>query len=73
MAFDCLQLAVSTPYNTTDADLSELPQLPVMFFVYGGGYHGGTMLKMDQARLGDAADVVLVTVNYRVGPLGMKL
>ena len=41
-----------------------------MFFVYGGGYHSGTMLKMDQARLGEVADVVLVTVNYRVGPLG---
>ena len=29
------------------------------------------MLKMDQARLGEVADIVLVTVNYRVGPLGL--
>lgn len=51
-------------------DLPKDQKLPVMFFVYGGGYHGGTMLKMDQARLGEVADFVLVTVNYRVGPLG---
>ena len=36
-----------------------------MFFVYGGGYEYGTQLKMDQARLGDVADIVLVAVNYR--------
>ena len=52
-------------------DLPAEEKLPVMFFVYGGGYTGGTMLKMDQARLGDVADFILVTVNYRLGPLGL--
>lgn len=52
-------------------DLLAEERLPVMFFVYGGGYTGGTMLKMDQARLGDVADFILVTVNYRLGPLGL--
>ena len=44
--------------------------LPVMVFVYGGGYKAGTQLKMGYERLGDVNDVVLVAINYRVGPLG---
>ena len=54
-------------------DLAPEDRLPVMFFVYGGGYTGGSMIKMDQARLGDVADFVLVTVNYRLGPLGKAI
>ena len=53
--------------------LEDKELLPVMFFVYGGGYEYGTQLKMDQARLGEVADIVLVAVNYRVGPLGMDI
>ena len=41
-----------------------------MVFVYGGGYKAGTQLKMGYERLGDVNDVVLVAINYRVGPLG---
>jgi len=61
---DCLHLAVSTP------DLNPDKPLPVMVFVYGGGYKAGTQLKMGYERLGDVNDVVLVAINYRVGPLG---
>ncbi|XP_059085741.1 carboxylesterase 1E-like [Tigriopus californicus] len=66
---DCLHLAVSTPYlpgkDTERADL-----LPVMFFIYGGGFRAGTQMKMGYERLGDVNDVVLVAINYRLGPLG---
>jgi hypothetical protein len=40
--------------------------LPVMVFVYGGGYKAGTQMKMGYERLGDVNDVVLVAVNYRL-------
>ena len=62
---DCLHLAVSTP------DLKPTEPLPVMVFVYGGGFKAGTQLKMGYERLGDVNDVVLVALNYRVGPLGI--
>ena len=61
---DCLHLAVSTP------ELKPSEPLPVMVFIYGGGFKAGTQLKMGFERLGDVNDVVLVAVNYRVGPLG---
>jgi carboxylesterase type B len=44
-----------------------------MFFVHGGAFYAGTSLMMDAARLGDVADVVVVSVNYRVGSLGENL
>ena len=43
-----------------------------MVFIYGGGFKAGTQEKMGYERLGDVNDVVLVAVNYRVGPLGEK-
>ena len=64
VAEDCLHLAVSTP------NLNPEKPLPVMFFVYGGGYKAGTQYKMGYERLGDVNDVVLVAINYRLGPLG---
>ena len=44
--------------------------LPVLFFIYGGGFIAGTQMKMGYERLGEANDFVLVAVNYRLGPLG---
>ncbi len=41
-----------------------------MFFVHGGGFSAGTQIKMGPERLGDVADIVLVSINYRVGILG---
>ena len=38
------------------------------FFVVG--FQAGTQYKMGYERLGDVNDVVLVAINYRVGPLG---
>lgn len=64
---DCLHLAVSTPRLTQDN------LLPVMLFIYGGGFKAGTQLKMGYERLGDVNDVVLVAINYRLGPLGNYL
>ena len=67
---DCLHLAVYTPYDPTTAVAVDMPKLPIMFFVHGGAFQCGTQLFMDAARLGEVADVIVVSINYRVGPLG---
>ena len=41
-----------------------------MFFIYGGGFNAGTQMKMGYERIGDFSDVVLVAINYRLGPFG---
>jgi para-nitrobenzyl esterase len=63
---DCLFLNVFTP-----ADAKDGSKLPVMFWIYGGGYSGGSA--SEPRHNGDALPtkgVVLVTINYRLGVLG---
>jgi para-nitrobenzyl esterase len=62
---DCLYLNVWTPAETSSE------ALPVMMWIYGGAYYEGA--GSNDLYRGDrlAADgVVLVTMNYRLGPLG---
>ncbi|MCF8570018.1 carboxylesterase/lipase family protein [Gordonia sp. HY002] len=63
---DCLTLNVFMPETVSAA-----PR-PVMVFNYGGAYIlGGTSTPIyDGAYLARSRDVIVVTVNYRVGPLG---
>ncbi|MFH8363952.1 carboxylesterase/lipase family protein [Streptomyces anulatus] len=42
-------------------------RLPVMVWIYGGGYTMGMSSEYDGARLAREGEVVLVTLNYRVG------
>jgi para-nitrobenzyl esterase len=61
---DCLNLNVFTPLLEGDR--------PVMVWLHGGGFaigHAGASL-YHGGRLVAAADVVVVTVNYRLGSLG---
>ena len=46
--------------------------LPVMFWVYGGGFVMGDATEENYlpGPLLDTGDVIIVTGNYRVGPLG---
>ena len=60
---DCLYLNVWTPAKT----LKE--KLPVMVWIYGGGFSMGTSSSYNGAPLAREG-VVLVTINYRVGRLG---
>ena len=64
---DCLHLAVSTP---TKPDGEHKENLPVMFFIHGGAFAFGTQIRMGGERLQAWEDVVVVSINYRVGPLG---
>jgi len=61
---DCLYLNVWTPTTSRDA------ALPVMVWIYGGGF----IMGFTDFYRGDALvthhDVVVVTIAYRVGPLG---
>jgi para-nitrobenzyl esterase len=41
-----------------------------MVFLHGGGFLVGSGAEHDATRLVDQGDVVVVTVNYRLGPLG---
>ena len=43
--------------------------LPVMFFIHGGAFYAGTYFGMGPKPLLDH-DVVLVEIQYRLGPLG---
>lgn len=62
---DCLYLNVWTP-AVDDV------KRPVMFWIHGGGYAigSGSWPLYDGANLARRGDVVVVTVNHRLGPLG---
>ena len=65
---DCLYLNVWTPANLSKAASAKLP---VLVYIYGGGFIAGTS---DEPRYDGAAmaarGIVVVTVNYRLGIFG---
>lgn len=60
---DCLFLNVYTP-------AADDGQRPVLFWIHGGGYVGGSGRAYDGSVFVQEHDVVVVTVNYRLGALG---
>jgi para-nitrobenzyl esterase len=62
---DCLQLDIYTP----SADGG---QRPVMVWFFGGGFTNGSAGTYDATSLALSGDVVVVTVNYRLGALGFS-
>ncbi|WP_158167780.1 carboxylesterase/lipase family protein [Mycolicibacterium smegmatis] len=60
---DCLTLNVWTP--PVGKDLR-----PVMVWIHGGGFANGSSDVYDASRLASRGDIVVVTVNYRLGTLG---
>ncbi|HMN45581.1 MAG TPA: carboxylesterase family protein [Povalibacter sp.] len=60
---DCLYLSVYAPANATKP-------LPVMFWIFGGGNNSGYAADYNGSTLAQTHDVVVVTVNYRLGSLG---
>jgi para-nitrobenzyl esterase len=47
-----------------------MPKLPVMVFIHGGDFIGGSSQIYNGFVLAQR-NVVVVTINYRLGPLGM--
>ena len=60
---DCLNLNVYTPS-------SDGQRRPVLFWVHGGSYQNGRGAGQDGTQLCRNGDLVVVTVNYRMGLLG---
>ncbi|KAI1385545.1 alpha/beta-hydrolase [Hypoxylon trugodes] len=66
-AEDCLFLDVYAPTKATPKS-----KLPVYFFIHGGGFNTDSNPNMNGSGLIKASDynIVVVTINYRVGPYG---
>ena len=62
---DCLFLNVFTPKN-----INQEKNLPVMFWIHGGGNTSGESGSYDFSKLATAHNLVIVTINYRLGFLG---
>lgn len=65
---DCLTLDIYTP-KIASSNYSDPPMLPVMVWIYGGGFIAGSKNSYDGNVFMDE-DVVLVQINYRLGPIG---
>ncbi|WP_202819209.1 carboxylesterase/lipase family protein [Actinosynnema sp. ALI-1.44] len=63
-AEDCLYLDVTAP-RTRRGGLK-----PVLVWLYGGAFNTGAAKEFDGARLATSGDVVVVSMNYRLGALG---
>jgi para-nitrobenzyl esterase len=62
---DCLNLNVYAPANTVATS-----RLPVMVWIYGGGFVLGWSGQYDPSALAQNQDVIVVTINYRTGVFG---
>ncbi len=61
---DCLYLNVHAPANSTGKNL------PVMMWIHGGSNTWGRAEQYDPSKLAAQENVVVVVVQYRLGPLG---
>lgn len=62
---DCLYLNIWTPAKSPEE------RLPVLVWIYGGGFSfGSTSAPVHDGKFLARKGVVLVSINYRVGPLG---
>lgn len=62
---DCLYLSVYAPDNIPEGE-----SLPVMVWIFGGGNNSGYAGDYNGGVLAQSQDVIVVTVNYRLGSLG---
>lgn len=60
---DCLFLNIYTPRHDTG-------NKPVMVWIHGGGFVTGSGSEYDGHILAETQDVIVVTINYRLGALG---
>jgi len=61
---DCLYLDIKAPSN------KQVELLPVMFWIHGGGNTTGLKDIYDFSSLVKKHNVIVVTINYRLGPFG---
>ncbi|XP_030858451.3 cocaine esterase-like [Gorilla gorilla gorilla] len=65
MSEDCLYLSIYTPAHSHEGS-----NLPVMVWIHGGGLAFGMASMYDGSMLAALEDVVVVTIQYRLGVLG---
>lgn len=70
---DCLYLSVYAPKLTNEHIANNDKKLPVMVWVHGGGNKVGAGSMYDGSRLAAEQNVIVVSINYRLGPLGWFL
>lgn len=68
-AEDCLYLDIYTPTDATPVGKGGTG-LPVLVWIHGGGNVIGQAANYDGGHLAATQDVVVVAINYRLGPLG---
>jgi para-nitrobenzyl esterase len=62
---DCLYLNIYTPASATPG-----ARLPVMVWIHGGAFITGEGMDYDGSALASQANIIVVTINYRLGILG---
>ncbi len=62
---DCLYVNVYRPAGSTEHD-----RMPVLVYIHGGGFGAGTGSTIDGTPLAGTQQMVVVTLNYRLGALG---
>ncbi|MCP5039509.1 MAG: carboxylesterase family protein [bacterium] len=67
---DCLYLDVFAPARAPDEVPTGSDRLPVMFWIHGGGNSMGWGNQLPASPLARDNDVIVVTINYRLGILG---
>lgn len=58
------------PFPWVFADIRDRRKKPVMLFIHGGSYMEGTGNMFDASVLAAYGNVIVVTMNYRLGVLG---
>ncbi|XP_056121172.1 neuroligin-3a isoform X3 [Rhinichthys klamathensis goyatoka] len=64
---DCLYLNIYVP---TEDDIRDTGAKPVMVYIHGGSYMEGTGNMIDGSVLASYGNVIVITLNFRVGVLG---
>ena len=67
---DCLTLSVWAPRFKPTEVPAGVARLPVMVWIHGGGNSIGTSAFYDGGRLAAEQHVIVIAVQYRLGPLG---
>lgn len=62
---DCLTLNITTPIS-----INSNQKLPVMIWIPGGGFVGGSSNLYRLDKLAHEGQIIVVSINYRVGALG---
>ena len=67
---DCLDVEVVAPLGAAAGVAAGAPGRPVLVWVHGGAYRSGSGADYDGAPLALLGDLVVVTVDYRLGAFG---